>query len=234
MKRQNYYPSRTADQVTWLENFRNKLPGYTTALGLTAAQTTDAVADARWLVYILSSYLPATRAWAVACTAAAGQAQTGTGGPLVLPVFTPPVLQAGVASRDEGCLTRLFELIADLKSKPATTPAIRSDLRIVGPESAPPDYALLRPELTGTVTSGGVQIGWGWQGYTKFLDQLEIQVDRGTPAGWQILTFDTTPNYLDTSETPAALTAWRYRAIFRVDDAQVGLWSEILTVPVGG
>ena len=99
MKRQSYYPSRIADQAAWLENFRHKLPGYSAALGLTAPQTSDAVADARWLVYIFVSYLPATRAWTTACTAAADQAMTGSGGLLVLPVFTPPVLQTGVTAR---------------------------------------------------------------------------------------------------------------------------------------
>lgn len=232
MKRQDYYPSRIADQATWLENFRNKLPGYTTDLGLTAAQTTDAVADARWLVYIFVSYLPATRAWTTACTAASEQAQSGTGGVLVLPVFTPPTLPPGVTARPEGCLTRLFDLVALLKKNPLLTDAMRSNLRLTGAESPGPDFDVLRPKLTATVTPGGIQLGWGWQGYAKFLDQLEIQVDRGT--AWQILTFDTTPNYLDTHPLPAALTQWKYRAIFRVDDAPVGQWSEVLTVPLGG
>lgn len=232
MTRQRYYPVRIAEQATWLENFRNKLPGYATPLGLTPDQVTAAVADARWLVYVLISYLPATRAWTTACTAAAQQAQTGTGGILVLPIFSPPVLSAGVTPRAEGALNRLFDFVAQLKSNPLLTDAITSDLRLAGAESAPPDFDLLRPDITVSATAGGVQLGWGWQGYAKFLDQLEIQVDRGT--GWQILTFDTTPNYLDTTTRPAVLTHWKYRAIFRVDDTPAGQWSEIVTVAVGG
>lgn len=40
--------------------------------------------------------------------------------------------------------------------------------------------------------------------------------------GWEILTFDTTPGYTDTAPHPAAATQWKYRAIYRVDDHQVG------------
>jgi hypothetical protein len=63
---------------------------------------------------------------------------------------------------------------------------------------------------------------------------FEIQVDRGDGKGWAVLTFDTTPGYLDTTPFPAALTKWKYRAIYRVDDHQVGQWSAEASVSVGG
>jgi hypothetical protein len=50
------------------------------------------------------------------------------------------------------------------------------------------------------------------QGNSDYLDQCEIQVDRGS--GWQVLTFHTTP-------FPATPTKWTYRAIYRVDNQQV-------------
>ena len=56
-------------------------------------------------------------------------------------------------------------------------------------------------------------------------------MDRGN--GWQVLTFDTTPGYTDTAPFPATPTKWKYRAIYRVDDAQVGLWSAEVSVTVG-
>ena len=51
---------------------------------------------------------------------------------------------------------------------------------------------------------------------------LEIQVDRGDGKGWVFLTYDTTP------------TKWKYRATYRVGDAQVGIWSNIVEIEVGG
>ena len=63
---------------------------------------------------------------------------------------------------------------------------------------------------------------------------LEIQVDRGDGKGWGFLTFDTTPNYTDTAPLPATLAKWKYRAIYRVGDAQVGIWSSRQEITVGG
>ena len=63
MKRQVYYPYRLADQIIWLENFRNKLAAYATALDLDSGVVTAAVADARWLIYVIQSWLGAARAW---------------------------------------------------------------------------------------------------------------------------------------------------------------------------
>jgi hypothetical protein len=62
----------------------------------------------------------------------------------------------------------------------------------------------------------------------------EIQVDRGDGKGFIDLAFDTTPGYTDTAPLPAAPAKWTYRAIYRVNDAQVGLWSKPVTVAVGG
>src|ERR1043166_837029 len=82
MKRNTYYPVRVGDQLTWLVNFANKLPGWSTTLGLTNAQRDAAVADCRWLVYVMQSWLTAVRTWALGCTDAATDAQTGDGAAL--------------------------------------------------------------------------------------------------------------------------------------------------------
>ena len=81
--------------------------------------------------------------------------------------------------------------------------------------------ATLQAILTLSIVGNAVLIGWGWQGFSKFLDMLEIQVDRGDGKGFVFLTYDTTPNYTDTTPFPATPTKWKYRAIYRVGDAQV-------------
>ncbi|MCX6840559.1 MAG: hypothetical protein NTX35_22475 [Verrucomicrobia bacterium] len=43
-----------------------------------------------------------------------------------------------------------------------------------------------------------------------------------------------TPGYTDTHPLPAAVTTWKCRAIYRVDDAQVGQWSAVVSIAVGG
>ena len=82
-----------------------------------------------------------------------------------------------------------------------------------------------------TLSGNAVQIGRGWGGNTSFLDMCEIQVDRGT--GWALLAFDTTPNYTDTTPMPATPAKWKYRAIYRVGDSKVGVWSNTVEIMVG-
>ena len=59
-------------------------------------------------------------------------------------------------------------------------------------------------------------------------------MDRSDTHGFVLLTIDTTPNYTDTQPWPTAKTIWTYKAIYRADDAQVGHWSQPVSVTVGG
>jgi len=231
MKRNSYFPSRTNDQVNWLVNWINKLPGYGATVGLSPAQITATTGDAGWLVYVLQSWLGATRTWAEACTNAVTEAQSGTGmAPMTLPVFTAPALPAGVAPVNPGALTRIFAVVQAIK--PACTDVIASNLGIVGSEKSAPDWNTFAPVLKITRAPAGVTVGWDWQGKAEFIDQIEIQVNRGN--AWQLLTYDTTPGYVDTEAIPAAPTKWEYRAIYRLEDQRIGQWSAAASVIVGG
>ena len=44
------------------------------------------------------------------------------------------------------------------------------------------------------------------------------------------------PDYLDTAALPAAGTSavWKYKAIYRLNDEQVGQWSDIASISVMG
>ncbi|MCX6899232.1 MAG: hypothetical protein NT105_11065 [Verrucomicrobia bacterium] len=235
VKRNTYYPSRVNDQITWLENFRNKLSGYATALGLTTEQVTAAVGDARWLIYVLQSWLGAARAWSLACTDAATMAQSGDGSALMaLPVFTAPTPTTGVVAVNTGALDRIFALAQTIKDSSGYTDSIGSDLGIVGSEQAAPDFTTLAPQFKLTRDANTVIVGWNWGGYAAFLDMIEIQVDRNDSKGWVFLATDTTPGYTDTAPQPSTPVKWKYRAIFRVGDQQVGLWSDEKSITVGG
>ena len=234
MKRQAYYPTNVPEQIIWLENLRNKLGTYTAVLGLTAAQVAAGVADARWIIYMLGSWLPAVRAWSKACTAAALQAQSGVGGVMVLPVFTPPALPAGVVPVNAGALDRIFALVQVIKDSTGYAEPIGDDLGVLGIEDVAPDMATIQPDIDAAVQVSSVQIGWDWGGNSPFLDMIELEVDRGDGHGYVLLANDTTPGYTDTHPFPATLTKWTYRGIYRVGDGQVGVWSNPVSVTVGG
>jgi hypothetical protein len=106
-------------------------------------------------------------------------------------------------------------------------------LGIEGAVLSGPDYATLKPVLKPKLSGGYVLVGWGWLGFSQFLDSLEILVDRGTGAGYVPLTIDTTPDYLDTAPSPATPAKWMYKAIFRVGDQRVGQWSDPVSINVG-
>ncbi len=233
VKRNSYYPIRQADQVAWLVNFMNKLSGKATALGLTTAQVTAAVADCGWLVYVLQTWLSGVRTWALACTNASVEAQTGAGSAAqVLPAFTAPALPTGVAAVNPGALNRIFALVQQIKDGGKCTDAIASDLGIVGSEATGPDLSTVQPVISAKVSGSEVDVKWGWQGNSAWLDSCEIQVDRGDGKGFNLLTIDTTPGYTDTQPFPAAKAIWTYKAIYRVNDAEAGLWSQTVSVTV--
>ena len=116
------------------------------------------------------------------------------------------------------------------KTRAFCTDAVRQDLDIVGDEQSAPDPAA-QPLLKTRAGAGGLpELLWKKGPY----DGIRIQVDRGDGKGWVFLTYDSTPNYTDTAPLPAAPVKWKYRAIYRVGDAQVGLWSGTVEVTVGG
>jgi len=90
------------------------------------------------------------------------------------------------------------------------------------------------PLIMAKVSGGAVRVDWGYQGNRAWLSGCEIQVDRADGKGFGLLTIDTTPKYTDTQPFPATRTVWTYKAIYRADDVQVGLWSQPVSVAVGG
>jgi hypothetical protein len=145
-----------------------------------------------------------------------------------------PVLPTAVPAVAPGIEVRYRALVKQIKSNPAYNEAIGAALGIEGSEQTAPDLTTIQPVITATITSCQVFVGWGWGGYAPFLNICEIEVDRGDGKGFVMLTFDTTPNYTDTTPFPSTPTKWTYRAFYRVGDSRVGQWSKPVSVTVGG
>ena len=160
---------------------------------------------------------------------------------MVLPAFVPPALPVAdpapsglpaVVPVPPGALNRIFSLIKVFQESGGYSDSIATDLGTVGTAATAPDLDTIQPVIKAKVVGGKVAIDWGWGGNGAFLDMIQIQVDRGQ--GYADLTFDTTPKYTDTQAFPATLATWKYRAIYRVVDAPVGVWSAEVSVIVGG
>jgi hypothetical protein len=235
MKHNKYFPIPQGGQIVWLQTFSGKLPGYATPLALATGTVTAAVADCLWLVYLLEMWLPAVRRWAQSCTDVLTTAQTGAGsGAITLPTFTAPALPTGVTAQAPGSLDRIFALVQSIKDGGKCTDAIATDLGIVGAEDTGPDLTSVQPPLSAVLNGDHVDIKSGWGGNGKSIDSMELQKDWGDGKGFVYLATLTGVTFKDTSPLPASRTVWTYRDIYRVGNQQTGLWSNSVTVAVGG
>jgi hypothetical protein len=214
-----------------MNTFKINIPTYATVLSVTAAQMASQAADAVAFDYWFKS-MSIMQKDAQQFTAWKNLLRDGgtppTGGAPGLPVLPEPV--PAVAP---GIKARFRALVQTIKNNPNYNISIGEALDIEGAQQNPPDYSTLMPVLTLRINGNRVEIGWGWQGYGAFLDQLELQVDRSDGKGFVNLTYDPTPGYIDTTPFPTTPTKWTYRAIYRLDEAQVGQWSSPVSIMVG-
>ena len=231
MKHQNWYPKRMADQILWHENFRSKLGGYTVTLGLTQARVDAAIASSRFVIYVLSQWLPAARAFGPTTTDAVDLLLNGTGGSaVVFPTFTAPALPNGVAPVPPGVVARLFDLVSDIKHADGYTKTIGDDLGIEGGEDAT-QHAV--PEISADVIADSpnesVELSFTKYGHTG----VYFESRRGN-LGWQFLGVDTDSPYVDSRPLLAAGVpeVREYRARFWDKGEPNGDWTDVVKVTV--
>jgi hypothetical protein len=132
-----------------------------------------------------------------------------------------------------GVEQRFRALVQLIKFKANYNVSIGIDLGIEAVDHVAPDLSIIQPKLTAIIKGDRVQLGWDWQGQRAYLDMCELQADRRDGKGFVTLTYTITPGYTDPTPFPDAPVKWLYRAIYRLNDAQVGQWSSVtgITVP---
>ncbi|MDD5036976.1 MAG: hypothetical protein PHE55_19795 [Methylococcaceae bacterium] len=226
----NYYlPKDDSGKADRLDHFAAKLPQYATLLEISAADVTAVQADAANFRYDLQAQ-QRSQAYAQQWTAHKnllrdGGVDSATPPPaLILPTPAPAPVAPGV-------IPRFTALAARIKNHKKYTLAIGQDLGIIGAEQTI-DPGAWKPVLGIKTEAGHPIVTW-----TKGdAEALEIWVDRGDGSGFVFLSIDLKPDYPDTHPlpTPGTSAVWRYRAIYRLNDAQVGQWSDVISVTVGG
>jgi hypothetical protein len=230
MPKTNYLQSNDESFAAQLQTFKTGIGAYAATLGVTEAQTTAQAADCNYFNCVLASL--GTMSAAAQQWTAWKDLVRGGGTPPAAGAPVAPTLPAAVTAVVPGIEARFRTLVKQIKAGANYNAAIGVALGIEGAQVAVPDLATLQPVLIARISGGRVEIGWGWQGNRAALDLCEIQVDRGDGKGSVLPTYDTTPGYVDTAPFPAVPTKWTYRAIYRVDDAQVGQWSAPVSVTV--
>ena len=232
MPKADYINPNDDQFATQLSTFKTGIGGYATLVGVTSAQVTSHAADADYFAYVVACHAimqGGAQQWTAWKKIARDGGSVPPSGAPVAPMFP-----AAVPAVPPGIEVRFRALVKQIKAHANYNAAIGEALGIEGAVQGAPDLTTLQAILILTLTGNAVLVGWGWQGFAAFLDMLELQVDRGDGKGWVMLAFDTTPNYTDTAPLPATPTKWKYRAIYRVGDAQVGVWSNTVEITVGG
>ena len=229
MPKSDYISQNDAAFAAQLLTFKNNIGGYATLLGVSTAQVTAQAADADYFGYVAASQqemLNGSQQWTAWKKLVRGGGTPPSGGAPVTPVFPTSVTAVAL-----GIEVRFRALVKQIKANANYNVALGEALGIEGAVQSGPDLTTIQPQFDVTLSGGQATVNWGWQGQGQFLDQCEIQVDRGQ--GFVLLAIDTTPGYTDTAPFPATPTKWTYRAIYRVGDDRVGQWSNPVSVMVG-
>jgi len=215
-----------------LITFKEEIPAYVSVLKLTADVVSGQAADADYFDYCLKCQGILQNAAIQATGWKDITRDGGTPPPTGAPVA--PTLPDPVPTVSPGIEVRFRALVKLIKANPAYNTAMGQALGIEGPQQTPPDLTTIQPEIDVYINGTDVFVDWGWGGYANYLDMCELQVDRGDGKGFVPLAFVSTPGYTDSTPFPATPTKWTFRAIYRVNDARVGLWSKLVSLIVGG
>jgi len=211
-----------------LQIFKENIGSHAANLGLTPAQVTAQAADADYYNYVITcqtTMLGHSKAW----TSLRKLLRKGAG---MIEAHSAPVLPDPVPPVPAGVERRFRALVRQVKSHANYDPGMGPELGIEAGNYGKPDFATLQPKIALRISGGAVFVDWSWQGHRAFLDQCEIQVDRGDGLGFVTLVSSTKPGYTDKTPFPAVPARWSYRAIYRVGDKEVGQWSNTASVTV--
>lgn len=234
MPKDYYLPADDKGRRAFLAQFAVRLAANATPLEVTTAEADSVAADSLYFAYVLdqqTQYAQAAQEWTsykkLLRDGPLGAASTPPAA-LTPPAFVPPAVAPGI-------FVRVPKLVGRIKKVVGYNEAIGEDLGVEGPEQPTPsaaDLSTVKPVLHAVMSAGHPTVKW-----TKGkMDSLELAVDRGDGKGFVFLAIDTMPDYPDTTPLPAAGVSaiWKYRAIYRKADAQVGQWSDVLEVTVTG
>lgn len=226
MAKSYYMPKDDNGKMALLDLLATRLPIYADTLDIREADITSLQADAAAFRYMMNAYniiQGNARQW----TAFKNLQRDGGSGSGAFPAAAN--LPAPVPTVLPGIIPRVTALIARIKTARNYTEAIGQDLNIVGSTQII-DPNSWKPIIDITIKAGRPVIQW-----TKGdADSIEIWADRGDDKGLSFHTITTDPNFIDSSPTPGNSALWKYKAIYRLRDEQVGSWSDVISIAIGG
>ena len=202
MAKGDYIPSGDGDFDQWILNFNTELPGVASTVGIATGEVTQ-------LAGLTTAWQTEYTGWGSQDAAAKQQRALKDS-----------------ARKDWEVLAR--PIIRRIKAHPAATEAIQQLLKVVGPEDTT-DLSTSKPKLKAKLLTGAqVELSFG-KGKADGVNIYAYRAD-----GKHFLARDTESPYVDTrplvdGDKPEVR---RYCAVFVVGDAEVGQFSDDVTVTV--
>ena len=227
MAKKHYLPKSDEGKGVWLNNFSEKLPNHAAALGISADTLTSVQNDAKMFNYMVN-LVNAFKNGQGERVGYKDILKFGPEGTVLgpVPVFNNVPPPANVQS---GIFIRIRRLVQNIKSNNSYNESIGSDLGIIGSET---DEVIMemKPVLKVRMAAGKPEIVWK----KGKADSIDIYVDRGDGKSFVYLANDSNPNFRDNSEIPAGaeISEWKYKAIYRIRDEQVGQFSDVASAVV--
>jgi hypothetical protein len=238
MARKKFFlPKGDSDLVIWLQNFSSKINGYASRYGIKNEEVEKVQQGAAFLIYWIGMAAQIKRV-SKQFTDYKNEVRDGlaAGGSASLPptgiVCSPPV-NAG-----PGVMPFILSIVARIKSHRIYTESDGKNLGVEGTEQQI-DLQNLKPEFKIELVSGHPNIVW----LKGISHGVKIKVMRNynplapAPAeGFQFLTLDTQPDYLDKFPLPpyGQSACWAYVLIYVISDEEVGQWTAPKFVTVTG
>lgn len=225
----SYLPVGDVNLASWYSSFSTKMNTlYGTSLGFTAAELADIQNDSTALQNAVQ-YKEDLRQAAYSMTAVVqalkrSSTQTMLGSLPVVPALLP--LPQNTLT---GIFNRLATHVRRIKQHANYTTAIGQDLDIIPPPSTF-NPATVKPVLNVRLSGGYPVLRWS----REKADGIYLYVDRRDGNGFTLIDKFVRIEYVDIEPLPAnTFTAtWDYKARFMIDDDEIGVFSDIVTIQV--
>lgn len=226
MSNTDYIPTADTDKATWLQNAAIKVPTYQALFNLTEADVVQLTNDSAMYTYTLNM-LNVYKQTQQNATAFKNLLKHETHGQTLGEMPTVPTLPPPPAAVPAGIFDRTRALMQRIKNSPAYTEAIGQDLDII-PAINVVDINTICPVLKGVLDVGRPHLRWS----KGEADAIDLYSDHNDGTGFHLTGRFMRTEYLDVTPVPSGKAAeeYRYKAVYVIDDAQVGVMSQVFSM----
>lgn len=246
MSKKYYLPFQDGQKVEWFQHLSSKIDTYSAKYGLSLAEVNFIKAAALYLTFWYDQVL-AIKATGKKITGFKNEILNGFpagGSPSVTPADisfagAPPAVPHGI-------IRKVTSIVNRIKKHSDYTTNDGDDMKIEGAEPEDIDIDMLKPVFKIELNNGHPEIIWTKGGIAT---AIRIDVQRSTNIAppspvpvpnpddlYRFQAIDTVPNYIDNTPLPGFRQAqvWTYRIKYMIDDVEVGLWSDPVSITVTG